>query len=150
MEAYVGVEGFTLPCGYIIKELAIFYTNDESDHFLFEKPGHELRLSVCDKRTIRYVTQHLNMLSYNDGSIPYSQIEPILKRLMGHTIYTYGLEAKRWILKHLPTSMVVNTQELGHKLPNTLPDPKCFRQHSCRYYTKAKAISVKKFIEIGE
>ena len=147
----VGIEGFTLPCGFIVKELAIYYTNNEFDHFLFERP-HDVQLSYRDLSTIRYITEELNALSYEDGLIPYSQMQPILGKLLGYTINTYGIDAKKCLLKCVPTSVIINTQDIGQKISKILPNPKCFRdhgnqEHGYRYCGKAKVIAIKQFME---
>ena len=147
MNAYVGVEGYTLPSRYILKELAIIYPNTEYAHYLFEKPK-DVVLSQQDEKTVRYATRHLNSINYADGDMPYQQLEPILLRLSDYTIYTYSEIATKLIQKFLPTTVVINTQDLGQKLSKHLPDPNCFRLHqNYRYCAKAKAAEVKDFVE---
>ncbi len=61
MEAYVAIEGFTLPSGFVLKELAVIYANGEYDHHLFAPPPCEFFiLTDADKRTIRYTTGNLS------------------------------------------------------------------------------------------
>ena len=55
MTAYIGIDGFTLPSGFILKEMCILYPNDEYDHYLFKNPGWQL--TEADRRTIRYTTK---------------------------------------------------------------------------------------------
>ena len=147
MDAYVGLEGYTIPSGFIAKELTIIYANAEYSHYIFEKPDN-IVLSPQDEKTVRYTTRHLNTLSYEDGDIPYNQLGPILGKLKDFTIYTYSLVASNLIQNFLPTTVVINTQDLGQKLPKHLPDPNCFRLHqNYRYCAKAKAAEVKDFIQ---
>ena len=147
MDAYVGFEGYTLPSGFIYKELTIIYTNGEYSHYIFEKPDN-IMLSPQDQKTVRYATRHLNSINYGDGDIPYKQLGAILSKLEDCTIYTYSEIATKLIQKLLPTTVVINTQDLGLKLSKQLPDPDCFRIHiNYRYCAKAKALSVKDFIE---
>ena len=143
------MEGYTLPTGFIAKELAVIFPNSEYAHYLFEKPNNFV-LSLTDKKTLRYATRHLNNLSYDDGDIPYNQIGPILQKLTNYSIYTYSEIVKNFIQVFLPTTVVINTQDLGYQLPKTLPDPSCFRIHRPRYCAKAKALAVKNFIEHGQ
>ena len=90
MSVFIGLEGFTLPEEFVVKEICLIYPNDEYNHFLFKKPYGFL--SEISKRTIRYTTQHLNNLSYEDGDIPYNLLPAILEKVKALTIYTYSLQ----------------------------------------------------------
>ena len=150
MDAYVGIEGYTLPAGYILKELVIIHPNTEYAHYLFKKPD-DFVLSHQDEKTVRYATRYLNSLNYADGDTPYQQLESILQKLSDCTIYTYSEVATKLIQELLPTTVVINTQDLGQKLSKQLPDSGCFRIHlNYRYCAKAKALSIKDFIEKDE
>ena len=147
MDVYVGVEGFTLPTRFIAKELTVIFPNTEYAHYLFEKPS-DIVLTTQDEKTVRYATRNLNSLNYADGDLPYNQLGVILSRLEDFTIYTYSVIASKLIQSYLPTTVVINTQDLGHKLPKELPNSNCFRLHqNYRYCAKAKAAEVKNFIE---
>ena len=147
MDAYVGIEGFTLPSGYIIKELTILFPNTEYSHYILSKPK-DIFLTAQDERTIRYVTRNLNSLNYADGDVPYEQLQTIFSRLEDFTIYTYSRIVAKSIQQYLPTTVVVNTQDLGHVLSKHLPDSNCFRLHTnYRYCSKAKSVAIKEFIE---
>ena len=145
MSCFVGVDGFTLPSGFLIKELCIIYPNDEYNHFLFQKP--DWLLSEVSKRTIRYTTQHLNNLSYEDGDIPYSLLSFILQKIKDLKVYTYSEIAVKLLQHHLPTTAIENIQDQGYKMPPQLPNSKCFRKHNQRYCAKAKAIAIRNFVE---
>ena len=54
------------------------YDGNEFDHYLFKKP--EWKLSEKDMATVRYVTCQLNGLQFNDGGVPYKEIDQILKK----------------------------------------------------------------------
>ena len=149
MFAYIGIEGYNIPSGFIVKELAIVYPNEEFDHYLFKSPNDFL-LTAKDEETIRYITRHLNNLSYTDGDIPYSMVGSVLEKLKDYTIYTYGLQTQRLVQGFLPTATIINTQDDGHKLDQHLPDPSCFRIHNFRYCAKSKAIEIQKFVEKRE
>lgn len=146
MEVCVAIEGFTLPSRYVLKELALIFSKEEYDHFMFMRPT-DFILTEADKRTVRYITYKLNNISYDDGDIPYNQIQNILRKLRQYTIYTYSDIAKKFLQECLPTTVIINTQELGLQLQKSLPNPQCFRHHNHRYCAKAKAIAVMKFIE---
>ena len=144
MSAFIGMEGYCLPSGFILKELCIIYPNNEFDHFLFKNP--DLKLTKADKRTIRYTTEHLNELQYEDGNIPYEQIETILNSVKDFIIYTYSEIAVKNLQKYLPTTVIKNIQQYGFIMPKTLPESGCFRKHCQRYCGKAKSIQIKNFI----
>ena len=146
MDVYVAAEGYTLPCGFILKELCIIFPNGEYNHHLFKSPDH-ITLTATDERTVRWSTKNLNNLSYDDGDLSIEQLEVILYKLKDFTIYTYTSLVEKLIQNYLPTTVVINTQDMEYHLPITLPNPNCFRQHSYRYCAKAKAIAIKNFIE---
>lgn len=145
MTAFVGVEGYTLPCGYILKELCIVFPNNEFDHYLFMKP--EWILSDLVRKTIRYTTQHLNNLSYEDGDVSLSQLPSILDKIKDIKVYTYGDAAVKLLQNCLPTTLIENVQDQGYKMPTQLPDSKCFRKHNSRYCAKSKALAIQDFID---
>ena len=68
MDAYIGIEGYTLPTGFIAKELTVIFPNTEYTHYLFERPANFV-LSQRDEKTVRYATRYLNNLIYADGDI---------------------------------------------------------------------------------
>ena len=145
MSVFIGIDGFTLPSGFILKELCIIYPNNEFDHFLFKQPGWTL--TEADKRTIRYTTQNLNKLCYEDGHISYDHIEKILDTVKDVTVHTYSDIAVVFLQKYLPTTVIKNIQCQGFIMPRVLPDSNCFRKHVSRYCAKAKALEIQKFVE---
>ena len=148
MSVFVGLEGYTLPSGYMIKELCIIFPNGEYNHFLFQKP--DWLLSEVSRRTIRYATQHLNNLSFEDGDIPYIILPSLLEKIKEFRVYTYSDIAQKFLQQHLPTTSIENIQTTGYQIPKELPDSKCFRDHNQRYCAKAKALEIKKFYEKNE
>ena len=93
MDVYIGVDGYMIPSGFLLKELCILFSNGEYDHFLFSKP--DWNLSERDIRTIRYATQHLNNLDFNDGTTPYEQIPVVLNKIKKFHVYTYSEISKK-------------------------------------------------------
>ena len=144
MDVYIGTEGFTLPNEFLIKEICVYFENNEYNHYLFKPPPNH-RLTEVDERTIRYTTNRINGISYHDGDVPYGIMDEVLSRYREYTIYTYSQVALNLLQRALPTTVIINVQELGFKLPSELPDPVCCRQHPARYCAKAKAIAVKNF-----
>ncbi len=146
MEVYIAVDGYTLPSGFIVKELCVMFKNSEYNYYLLKPPANR-QLSDMDKGTIRYTTTHLNNLSYYDGDFPYENLHEILSRYREYRIYTYSDVAVKLLHRLLPTSVTINIQDLGFKMPAMLPDAACCRVHNPRYCAKAKSISIKNFVE---
>ena len=145
MDVYIGVDGYTTPSGFIVKEICIMFPDGEYNHYLLKHPANQY-LTEVDKRTIRYATTHLNNLSYDDGDVPYEFLQNILSEYRQYHVYTYSEVALKLLQNILPTSVITNIQNLGFEMSSTLPDPKCFRKHNPRYCGKAKAIAVKNFV----
>ena len=146
MSAYVGFEGYQTKSGFIHKELCIYYDENDYDHFIFKKP--EWEVSEKDMKSVRYCCTQLNGLKFNDGSVPYNEIETILKKIENHQIYTFSDIAVKTLKKYLPNcSKIKNIQDLGFEMPTILPFSNCFRaKHRPRYCAKAKAKEVKEFM----
>ena len=111
MTAYIGIDGFTLPSGFILKEMCILYPNDEYDHYLFKNRGWQL--TEANRRTIRYTTKNLNNLCYEDGFIPYEQIANILDSVKDVTICTYSEIAVTILQRYLPTTVIEIHKMMG-------------------------------------
>ena len=146
MSVIVGLDGYTLPGQFVLKEICIQYPNGEFNHYLLKKPDGYL--SELALKTVRYTTEHLSNLSYEDGDIPYNMIGDILDKIKDLRIYTYSDIAQRFLQNYLPTTAIENVQNRGYQLPKQLPDPKCFRSHNPRYCAKAKALAIKKFLDL--
>ncbi|KAL5269339.1 hypothetical protein ACHWQZ_G002979 [Mnemiopsis leidyi] len=147
MNVYITTDGYTLPSGFIAKEICCMFPNGEFTHTIFKPPMTSHNLSEVDKRTIRYATRNLNNLSFHDGWYPYENMGELLKRFQEYRIYTYSDVTLRLIQQFLPTTVVVNVQDEGFKMPDSLPDAVCFRVHNPRYCAKAKCVAIKNFIE---
>ena len=148
----VTLEGFTLPSGYVIKELtALNVSNDEYQHFHFNAPEN-FKPTHTDLQTINYATRYLNQLSLSDDSLlPYAAITAILQNLVKHTIYVAGHSAYSFIKSHLPLSNIIDiTSTLNFKYPKILNSADCFKTHRPRYCSLAKARCIKKFMLQGE
>ena len=149
MNAFIGIEGFTLPSGFVAKEICILFPNQEFCHFIFKAPANS-QLSAVDCRTIRFATDKLNNLSWHDGFVSYETIPEILEEFQQYKIFTYGAVAQRFIQELLPLSIVTNVQDIGYSMQTVLPDPACCRDHPPRYCAKAKAIAIGDFVETIE
>ena len=140
------MDGYTLPSGFIVKEICCMFPNGEFNHYLMEPPMNR-DLNDVDRRTIRFATKNLNNLSYHDGWFPYDKMHDIFLRFQEFRVYTYSDLTLKFIQNFLPTTVVINVQELGFQMPEVLPDASCFRLHNARYCAKAKCVAIKKFIE---
>ena len=82
---YLGLEGFMLAVGYIIKELSLVHESGDVDHYLFAPPEKQ-NLTSSECTTIRYVSKNLNGLSYNEGRVSYTELDNILDNISGNFI----------------------------------------------------------------
>ena len=142
----IGVEGFQLSNIFIVKELYIQIPSREFRQFIFKNPK-DLQLNDEDLRTVRYTTRHLSGLSYTDGDVPYDEVAVVLNRLKNCTIYTYGYTARNFLRTYLPTTVIVDIQELGFNMPTELPKTPCFINHRPRYCARAKADAIRLYLE---
>ena len=102
MNAYTAIEGFLTKSGFILKELCIFYDSEEFDHYMFEKPSWTL--TGKDLETVQYASTQLNGLHLYDGSIPYKEIDGILRGIKDYQIYTFSDLAVTTLRKYLPNT----------------------------------------------
>ena len=144
-EAYIAFDGYTLPFKFIPKEMTVMFTNGEFNHYLFKAPI-DLYLSEYDTQTIRYTMRHLNGLSWHDGDVAVEYLPQILEKYRDYWIYTFSSVSSKVLEEMLPTSVIVNVQDLGYSMPKSLPDPQCSRVHRPRYCSKAKAIAIRNFL----
>lgn len=144
MSVVIAIEGYTLPSGFIMKELCMLFPNGEYNHFLFAKP--EMDLTERDLRAMRYTTENLNNLSYDDGDIPFNLIGQILEKVKDCRIFTYSEISLKTLQTYLPTTSIINVQSRGFKMPPALPTSGCFRDHNQRYCAKAKSFEVMKYL----
>ena len=149
MDVYIGTEGFTLPSGFIAKEMTICHSNREYRH-LFFKPPYDYTPTEQDLHTIRYTSIKLNQLSFTDGDTPYECISIILDRYKDCTIYCYGTSSANLLQSYLKTTTIINIQDRGFKLPSVLPKPNCFKNHNPRYCSFAKALKIRQIVENGQ
>ena len=104
-------------------------------------------LTVQPKKIVmRDTTQNLNKLCYEDGHISYDHIEKILDTVKDVTVHTYSDIAVVFLQKHLPITVIKNIQCQGFIMPRMLPYSNCFRKHVSRYFAKAKALEIQKFV----
>jgi hypothetical protein len=147
MSAYVGFEGYSTKSGFVHKELCIYYDTDRYDHYLFKKP--EEKLSDADMVTVRWATCQLNGLDFEDGSIPYKEIDQILQKIENYQIYTFSEIAVNTLTRYIPNApKIKNIQDFGFEMPQRLCFAYCFRPHLPRYCAKAKAKEVRKFMKL--
>ena len=97
--------------------------------------------------SVKFVSCQLNGLKFNDGSIPFNEIEHILKNIENHQIYTFSDIAVKTLKNYLPNSTKIkNIQDLGFEMPKQIPFQHCFRVHRPGYCAKAKAKQVREFM----
>ena len=147
MSCVVGIEGFYVSGQYIVKELTFLFSKDSYQHFMFNTPRN-LFISKKDKRTVSY-TEKLNGLELtNDCFLPYELIEHILEKIGNLRIYTAGNQAKIFLRKRLPYTLVIDIcQKYNFTYPRHLPPASCFKPHPSRYCSLAKAFAIKKSLD---
>ena len=143
----VTFEGFSLPSGYIIREMTIMFSNGEYDHFRFKAPQH-FTPTITDVTTIQYTSNNLLQLPFHDKSLlPYETVFSILRSLSHLTLYSVGQQALEVLTTNLPFTRVVNVgSRFGFKYPTALPPVNCGRRHNTRYCSLAKAICLRDFM----
>ena len=144
---FLALEGFTLPSGYIIKELTVIFDDDNYQHFHFKAPANFYPTND-EQRTINYTTNYLNQLFFSDNSLlPYSTINDILKNLSSHTIYVAGQSAYRFVKSKIPLTNVIDICiDYNFTYPKVLEKTNCFKDHNPRYCSLSKCKYIKNFM----
>ncbi len=142
------LEGFTLPSGYLIKELTVCLDNGEIQHFHFKAPPNFYPTEM-ELRTIRFANKHLNQLSLHEGNLlPYSTIDTILQNMVSSTVYVAGSAAFNLVTSKLPSTLVLDVCTLyNFKYPNELAFASCMKRHRPRYCSFAKCLFIKDYLD---
>ncbi len=148
MVCAVALEGFYMSRQYIVKEMTIYFDEDNYQHFMFNNPDHIEPSSYIFDRTVKHA-QRLNGLSPgNDYFLPYSAIGQILAKIENDIIYTAGSQAKEVLRSYLEDTEIVDIcHEFHFKYPQELPPVPCFKRHPPRYCSLAKSIIIKNTID---
>ena len=105
-------------------------------------------MSAKDMGTVRYVSRKLNGLHFNDGNIPYKDIDSILKKIGDHRIYTFSDIAVETLQTYIPYApKIKNIQDMGFEMPKELQNSNCFRKHISRYCAKSKSREGRDFMK---
>ena len=144
LSVYVGVEGFTLSEGFIVKELTLLYENGEFDHMLFAPPLHE-NYGASDLRTIKYISANVHGIPYRDGVVPYATLNEVISKLQKFKVFCYGENTRQLLQDYLPFTYVVNITHKGFTIPQVLPKGWCGRNHVGRHCSMSKAVAVQSF-----
>lgn len=145
----ISIEGYRLPSGFIVREMSVIFDNGNFQHFEFKCPTGYYP-TMQDQDTIKYTTRYLNEIHYyDDGLLPYSVVDDILRSLANQTIYVGGHSTFNFITAKLPLTRVIDIcKTFEFRYPKILlPSSKCFRQHNNRYCSAAKAEYVQGFLK---
>ncbi len=144
----VALEGFTLPSGYLIKEMTVCLDNGEIHHFHFKSPSNFFP-NENELRTIRFASRHLNQLSLHDSNLlPYNAIGIILQNIASNIVYVAGNAAYNFVTLKLPSTIVLDICRVyGFKYPTELPDASCIKRHRARYCSFAKCLCIKNYLD---
>ena len=146
LSVYVGMEGYTLPGQFIVKELTLLYSNGEFTHILFEPPK-DYCATTEDLVTIKYVTKNLHGIPFREGYMPYTKLTDIITRLENHKVFCYGNNTRRIIEGVIPFTPVIDVQSDGYVMPKVLPTSNCGHNHRGRYCSMSKSFAVKQYCE---
>ena len=141
---FIAAEGFTLPGRFIVKEITLMFENGEYNHFLLEPPSDYFPTRE-EITTIKYTTNNIHGINYTDGTISYEKLTEILCKLHNCKVFCYGENTRSMLQSYIPFTPVVNIQQIGYKIPSSLPPGLCGRNHLGRNCSFAKAIAVKNF-----
>lgn len=117
MEYIIDVQGFRRPFAeFVFKEIAIIPLAGQDvlpKVYLFGPPCHWNSLPVKFKSENSWLERNYHGLKWNDGEIPYEELEEILKSDLRDAvkIYVKGLEKKKWIENIMPDVVVVFNME---------------------------------------
>lgn len=87
----------------IIKELAFFdISTNVVNYFLFKPPFPFRLLNSKSSRTNRWITRHLNHITWDEGFTQYKELDNIMYHYCQQyeEIYTSGDEKTKWIQKY--------------------------------------------------
>ena len=143
---FVGIEGFTLPSQFIVKELTMLFSNGEFNHNLFEIPM-DYTPTLEDLTTVKYATKYIHSLSFTEGDMPYNKLTEFVRRLESCKVYCYGHSTRKLIETLIPFTPVIDVQQEGFAMPKTLPRSNCGRSHEGRNCSMSKAYCVKQYCE---
>ena len=149
LSVYVGVEGFTLPGRFIVKELTLMFSNGEFNHTLFEAPK-DYCATTEDLVTIKYTTNFIHGLSFKEGDMPYIKLTDFIGRLDNCKVFCYGDNTRRLIQSFIPFTPVVDIRLDGYVMPTVLPSSNCGRNHAGRNCSMSKTFAVKQYCESRE
>lgn len=87
--AFVDIQGFRVQDQFFPKELGI-EIGFKQQQFLFKAPIPYQSLNIGDKKTVRYLENHVHGIRYNSGYIEYCKLDEILKNHLLHVAdYVY-------------------------------------------------------------
>lgn len=122
MEVIVDVQGFKSSGNrFVFKEIAVLYITDGSvTSFLVQPPFPWTHLPARCKSENSWLTRNLHGLSWDSGTIRYSDFHPVLRSILTTAvrIYVKGLEKMRWLQEEYPDLSFVNFEDL--ECPNLL------------------------------
>lgn len=101
---------------FIFKELAAVSVNCESAYsFLFKPPSEQVTLSTKARNTNTWLSKVHHGLEYDDGLVPYEELQGILQQLLSATttVYVKGSVKRNDLLKIVAHPDIKNIEDLG-------------------------------------
>lgn len=120
MTAIIDMQGFRgVANEFIVKEIAIIYGDDTTQHFILYPPYEFNILTQALKKQVTWLYQYYHGLSWNGGAITLDDaLRTITMKLKNHnTIYVKHLEKELWLKEllkdYIPTISIVNLDDVG-------------------------------------
>ena len=147
---FVSLEGTNLAHRYVVREISLYFCDEQSvRHYFVEKPA-DLHLSIIDKRTDSFVKNQLGGIpvnTYIPGSIDTTAMTRLILSLANMKILCVGAVAMRYLGRMLPYANIQDLQTISDfKYESELPSADCGHTHNPRYCSLAKLIAVCEFM----
>ena len=139
----VSITGVNLKHHFILRELSLYFVNEDATrHYFFDRPLG-LHLTREDKQTDRYTENMLGGLGIFTsipGSLNYSAHRGILTSLgVRYSLMCVGHVTHKFLCDLLPYADITDIQSTTtFKYPADLPDAKCGHDHIARQCSLAK------------
>ena len=148
----VSIEGVNLTHRFVLRELSILFTEDDSlRHYFFNGP-HGLHLTPIDKRTNYYTEKFLGGLGVSThvpAALEAGSYRRILSSLGNqYRILCVGNVAHKFLTEQLPYADIWDLQSIaGLTFPKTLRTAYCGVSHPPRYCSLAKLWFMRNFVD---
>lgn len=132
----IDIQGFTISGKFIPKVLAIKTANNECQSWTFKPPQPYHSLTFENRRTVRYVEDHILGLRYSSGDVDLAELDEILKFNLAETtnckIYVRGYQKYDFLYHKLFNEFGYSTEKFHlMNLERTNDAPNLKQSHEC-------------------